>query len=214
MPQAGRVSTWKDRLARASPVPAENSDTPGRLDAGCVPPTLFSFYFRLKNNERELTPRSVGKAPALNIYDVKEAAMLLRSFACRARRKYNLIHCRWKGKEFAYGATTCRGFFPGINTAELPYATLRIIGQFSRSHYSNYTLNNNGSSYILNNKEGDSFSRDLFFPVSPWFIYVKSIMMNFRCCSMLPNVISLRNPTKLYSNLRCKYMMRPIRFPR
>lgn len=42
----------------------------------------FSFYFRLKNNERKPMSRSVGKALALNIY-VKETAFSRRFFACR-----------------------------------------------------------------------------------------------------------------------------------
>jgi len=47
VPRAGQVSTWKDRLDRVSSVSAENSDTPGRLDVGCVP-LLFFILFSVK----------------------------------------------------------------------------------------------------------------------------------------------------------------------
>jgi len=73
--------------------------------------TLFSFYFRLKNNEREPMPRFVGKA---DLKYVGRERSRDATILCVSRRKYNRIHCRWKGKEFAYGATICRGFFPRI----------------------------------------------------------------------------------------------------
>lgn len=77
-------------------------------------PYSFLFYFRLKNNEREPMLRSVGKGSGLK-YIWRERSRDA-TILCVSRRKYNLILCRWKSKEFAYGATTYRGFFPGINT--------------------------------------------------------------------------------------------------
>jgi len=89
-------------------------------------------------------PRFVGKA---DLKYVGRERSRDATILCVSRRKYNRIHCRWKGKEFAYGATICRGFFPRIKNRDTRtlWALLRtyyvwIIGRFSR--IIQITLNN------------------------------------------------------------------------